>query len=176
MRGERVVPLEGCYTGVRRTVIDPDELIADIRFAPLGEQHRACYLKLGLRRVLAIAVVNVAMVLKLDEQGVIQHARISSGCVAPTIVCAPDAELALVGHALSDEKIEEAAQSAAASACPIDDVRGAAWFRSDEVAALVRRGLRSLKDGGDPRLGLPAADAMVRLKTAAPANMVEKPT
>ncbi|MBW2703421.1 MAG: FAD binding domain-containing protein [Deltaproteobacteria bacterium] len=164
VRGERIVPVEDCYKGVRRTVIEPDELIVDIRFSPLGPRHRATYLKLGLRRVLAIAVVNVAVVLELDDEDKVAHARIATGCVAPTIVCAPDAELALTGHALTDEKIDEAADSTAASISPIDDLRGAAWFRRDEVRALLRRGLRALRDG-DPRFGLPTAAKMIRLST-----------
>ena len=169
VRGERIVPVEDCYQGVRKTVIEPDELIADIRFSPLGPRHRATYLKLGLRRVLAIAVVNVAVVLELDDDDKVTHARISTGCVAPTIVCAPDAELALTGHALTDEKIDKAAASAAASVSPIDDLRGSAWFRRDEVQALLRRGLRALRDG-DPRFGLPTVEKMICLSTEVPKN------
>jgi carbon-monoxide dehydrogenase medium subunit len=55
-----------------------------------------------------------------------------------------------------------AAEAAAVAARPIDDVRGSAWFRREEVAALVRRGLDALH-AGDGRLGLPTPETMVTL-------------
>ncbi|MDY0018611.1 MAG: FAD binding domain-containing protein [Anaerolineae bacterium] len=161
VRGERTVPLAEFYTGVRRTVLEPDELVVDIAFAPLAENAHGVYLKLGLRRVLTIAVTNVALVVKLDKDRVTE-AHIALGSVAPTIICAPEAEAALVGNPLTDERIEQAASLAAEAARPIDDVRGSAWFRTEEVAALVRRGLQSLR-AGDARLGLPRPEAMTPL-------------
>ncbi len=161
VRGERVVKLADVYTGVRRTVMAPDELLVDIAFPPL-EPHQGIYLKIGLRRVMAIAVTNAAVVVMADEQGVVTEARIALGSVAPTIVRAAEAEAALVGAALTEERIAEAAALSVRAARPIDDVRGSAWFRSEEVVALVRRALESLADG-HPRVGLPAPPDMVKL-------------
>ncbi|MBN2496452.1 MAG: FAD binding domain-containing protein [Deltaproteobacteria bacterium] len=168
VRGTRAIPLDECYTGVRRTSIEADELIADIRFRPLTASHRAVYLKLGLRRVLAIAVVNVAAVLRFDAAGDrIEKARLSMGCVAPTIVCTPEAELSLAGARLDEAHIAEAARLMAEGASPIDDVRGTAWFRRAEVEALVRRGLAAIRDG-QQRLGLPRPEDMVLLRAGEP--------
>ncbi len=158
VRGERTLPLAEFYTGVRRTVMTPDELLTDIAFPPLGANCTGAYLKLGLRSVLAIAVTNVALVLKL-EHGQVHEARITLGSVAPTIIRAIEAEAALKGQPLTEALIEDVARLAAAAARPIDDVRGSAWFRTEEVQALVRRGLQSLQRG-DARLGLPQPEAM----------------
>ncbi|MBN1259119.1 MAG: FAD binding domain-containing protein [Anaerolineae bacterium] len=160
-RGTRVVPLSEFYTGVRRTVLQPDELVVDIAFRPLTNGHQGVYLKLGLRRNLAIAVTNVAIVVK-NEKGKLTEARIALGSVAPTIIQAPDAEAVLIGHALTDGRIEEAARLAAQAARPIDDVRGSAWYRTEEVAALTRRGLQQIKRG-DERMELPKPEDMVLL-------------
>jgi len=160
-RGERTLPLADFYTGVRRTVMAPDELLVDIAFAPLQENQRGVYVKLGLRRTLAIAVVNAAVVLTLDG-ATVTGARIALGSVAPTIIRAPEAEAALVGGPLTAERMAAAAEAAAVAARPIDDVRGSAWFRREEVAALVRRGLDALH-AGDGRLGLPTPETMVTL-------------
>lgn len=157
-RGERRVAIADFYTGVRRTVMAPDELLTDICFKPLKEAYQGVYLKLGLRRVLAIAVTNVAIVLKTDE-GLVTEARIALGSVAPTIIRAAAAEGALVGYALSEERLEQAATLTAEAARPIDDVRGSAWFRTEEVAALARRGLQALIRK-QPRLDLPQPEAM----------------
>lgn len=158
VRGERQIPISDFYTGVRRTVMAPDELLTGISFRALKAPYKGVYLKLGLRRVLAIAVTNVAIVLGIEE-GKVTTARITLGSVAPTIIRAPEAETALLQHPLDDATIEQAAELAAQAARPIDDVRGSAWFRKEEVVALVRRGLQALAQN-QPRLDLPQPEAM----------------
>jgi xanthine dehydrogenase iron-sulfur cluster and FAD-binding subunit A len=179
-RGQRVISLADFYRGVRRTVMSPDELLVDIAFAPLssppgrgsasggslaaareGRTH-GIFLKIGLRRVMAIAVTNVAVVVGQDDQGMVTEARIALGSVAPTIVRAGEAETALIGGLLTDDRIAVAAGLAVRAARPIGDVRGSAWFRGEEVTALVRRALECLRDGS-LRLGLPAPGQMVKL-------------
>ncbi len=157
-RGERQIAIADFYAGVRRTVMTADEMLTDISFSPVQEPYQGIYLKLGLRRVLAIAVTNVAIVLKSDK-GKTSEARIALGSVAPTIIRAAEAETTLLGHALDESTIEQAAMLAAQAARPIDDVRGSAWFRTEEVAALVRRGLQALARN-QPRLDLPHPEAM----------------
>jgi xanthine dehydrogenase iron-sulfur cluster and FAD-binding subunit A len=161
-RGDRTMSIADYYTGVRRTVMEPDEMVVDLMFAPLNTNQRGVYLKLGLRRILAIAVTNVAIVLTLDEHQSVTGARIALGSVAPTIIRTPEAETFLKGAPLDAGRIAEAARRAAQTARPIDDVRGSAWFRTEEVSALIQRGLEAIL-ADETRLGLPEPDAMVRL-------------
>lgn len=170
VRGERFLSLRDFYTGVRRTVMAEDEWISEIVFKPLKETQRGVYLKLGLRRSLAIAVVNIAIV--LDFAGdVIRESRIALGSVAPTIIRAPEAEAELNGRPLTRESIEAAARWAAHAARPIDDVRGAAWFRTEEVFALTQQALEAVRDGRE-RLDLPPVERVVRLS----APRISRPT
>jgi carbon-monoxide dehydrogenase medium subunit len=104
----------------------------------------------------------VALALTMDSAGHVTCARIAMGSVAPTIIRAPEAEKALTGGALTDERIAAAAQLAAQAARPIDDLRGTAWFRHEEVGTLVQRGLEAIRDGKE-RLALPEPDHMVLL-------------
>lgn len=159
---ERTVPLGEFYLGVRKTVMEPDEMLVDIAFRPLKEHQTGIYLKVGLRRVLAIAVTNVAIVVGTDDYGKVTGARIALGSVAPTIVRAPEAEQALVDKTLTEGRIEDVAELAVKAAHPIDDVRGSGWFRSQEVEALVRRGLTKVA-AGDVRMDLPELGRMVKL-------------
>jgi xanthine dehydrogenase iron-sulfur cluster and FAD-binding subunit A len=150
-RGIRQVPLGEFYTGVRKTVIQPDEMLVEIAFPALlcaSGSHfgqRGTFLKLGLRRAQAISLVNTAIVLDLEPGG-IRSAVITLGAVAPTIVHAHESEAYLVGRELTDEVISQAAELASASARPIDDIRGSAAYRKAMVRILVQRGLRSLRD------------------------------
>jgi carbon-monoxide dehydrogenase medium subunit len=160
--GDRVVPIDEFCTHVRCTTLRDDELVVDVAFEPLEEDERSIYLKLRNRQALAIAVVNVAAILKMEGARV-KGARIALGSVAPTIIRAPLAEQALVGRELDDEVIDEAARLTADAARPIDDVRGSAWYRREEVETLVRRALRRLRSG-DVRGDVPHPEEMVRLR------------
>jgi carbon-monoxide dehydrogenase medium subunit len=145
-QGERVVSLDEFYEGVRKTVMKPDEIMIDIAFPVPAEGTHTAFYKLGLRKAQAISVVNAAVVVHLVD-GEVQAARITLGSVAPQIMRAQAAEDALVGKALSDETIHEAARLAMEAASPIDDIRGSAAYRRYMVEVCVRRSLRRIADG-----------------------------
>ncbi len=144
-RRERVVPFSNFFKGVRKTALEPDEMLVEIRFQKMSPKDRGTFVKLGLRRAQAISVAHIAAVLEFEEDE-ISNAWITLGSVAPTIVTANDAEQFLVGQWLSDAVIDEPAQLATHSAKPIDDVRGTAQYRREMVRVLVARALRQIRD------------------------------
>lgn len=144
--GERNIPLKDFYTGLRRTVMRPNEMLTSISFPALSQQERGIFLKLGLRRAQAISVVNAAVILSLDGETV-TRAVITLGSVAPTIIRVPVAEQALVGRTLTPDIIAEVARLAAAAPAPIDDVRSTAEYRTEMIKVLVARALRALAAG-----------------------------
>lgn len=146
--GARFLTFDRFFQGVRQTALEPDEMLVDIVFVPLAENERGIFLKLGLRRAMAIAVVNVAVVLTFDGNK-IERARIALGSVAPTIVRAADAENFLAGQTLEDAIIEQVAELAVNAASPISDVRGSAAYRQKMVYTLTRRALLSLREGSE---------------------------
>jgi xanthine dehydrogenase iron-sulfur cluster and FAD-binding subunit A len=145
VRGERRLDLPSFYEGVRKTTLASDEMVTDIRVPAMSGEQRGVFVKLGLRRSHAIAVVNAAAVLTFDGDS-IARARITLGSVAPTIIRAPEAEAALIGGRLSDGRIQVAAGLAGAAAVPIDDIRAGAGYRREMVKVLVRRALTALRD------------------------------
>ena len=144
--GERVVPLQQFYTGVRRTVMRPDEILVDISFPAMQANQRGTFIKLGLRRAQAISLVNAALVLTFRD-GRVEKAAITLGAVAPTIIHAAQAEAYLVGRNLDEAVQEEAARLAEQAARPIGDVRSSADYRSEMVRVCTLRGLRHLAAG-----------------------------
>jgi carbon-monoxide dehydrogenase medium subunit len=152
LRGRRRLPVAAFCSGFRTTALAPDELVTAIAIPRLAGR-RGIFLKLGLRRAQAIAVINVAVVLGFDDRRV-SEARIALGCVAPTIVRAAGAETALHGTTLERAARAHAGELAAGEIAPIDDVRGTAGYRRTAVAALVTRALDALADGSEGA-GLP---------------------
>ena len=90
-RGQRTLPFEAFFKGVRQTALEPDEMIVDISFPAMASYEVGTFLKLGLRRAQAIAIVNVAVVLSMLGDTITQ-ARITLGSVAPNITSDAKAE------------------------------------------------------------------------------------
>jgi carbon-monoxide dehydrogenase medium subunit len=148
VRGSRVVPLSEFYPGFRRTVLQPDELVCEIRVPMLAANQRGLFLKLGLRQAQAISVISVAMILTFTEAA-ISKASITLGCLAPTIIHARAVETYLQGKELSSEVCEEAGRLGNEDATPIDDLRGSAIYRRETLASLIAHGLRRLAAGSE---------------------------
>jgi xanthine dehydrogenase iron-sulfur cluster and FAD-binding subunit A len=159
VRGTRTVALRDFYTGVRKTVMQPDEMLVDISFPALASTARGTFIKLALRRAQAISIVNVAVVLEL-EADTVKSAAIALGAVAPTIIRAPEAEAYLAGKKLSAEVLEEAARLTMESCKPIDDIRGSAAYRREMVRVCTLRALRELRDERE-QAGMPVAPILL---------------
>lgn len=139
-RGRRRVPMADFFTGVRRTVLAPDELLVELIVPAPGPRSGGQYLRHTPRRELDIAVVGVASQITLSD-GVCRKARIALAAVAPTPIRATAAERALEGQPLTAQQIARAAQLAVEAARPISDQRGSADFRRHLVGVLTRRTL-----------------------------------
>jgi aerobic carbon-monoxide dehydrogenase medium subunit len=139
-KGERRVPIATFFTGVRRTVLAPDELLLELMVPDPGPQSGGHYLRHTPRRELDIAVVGVASQLTLAN-GVCTKARIALAAVAPVPLRATAAEQSLEGQAVTAERIARAADLAVDAARPISDQRGSAEFRRHLVRVLTRRTL-----------------------------------
>ncbi len=147
-RGTRTLSLADFYTGLRQTALVDDEMMTAIQFPRLTVTRKGAFYKLGLRRAQAISVVNAAVVLDTDGE-TIREAVVTLGSVAATIIRVPDAEVVLAGQSLTPETIKAAANAAAATPTPIDDVRGTAEYRTEMVRVLVARVLGRLAAGDD---------------------------
>ncbi len=159
-RGERSLPFNEFFLGVRRTAMQPDELLLSITVPTLKASERGTFLKLGLREAQAISLINVAAVLDFAPGGIVTRARISLGAVAPTIVRASEAETFLAGKALTEDVVEQAAELTAGAARPISDIRAGAEYRRDMVRVYAARALRELRDGAE-RAGWPAKPVLL---------------
>jgi len=146
VRGTRTIPVAEFYTGVKRNVLAPDELIrATLVPVATGPQQ---YSKIGTRNAMVIAVAAFGLALHPDQRRV----GTGIGSAAPTPRRARDAE-AYVAEALDaggywdnrdpvpDTVATRFGDLVASAAAPIDDVRGSARYRAHALSVMARRAL-----------------------------------
>lgn len=143
----RTLPWHAFMVGPKKTVIEPSELI-------LGAQWRitrgpGSFSKIGTRNAMVIAVASLCLVFDEEQRAV----RVALGSVGPTILRAPVAE-GFAARALADagtwddpsaplpaQAFQDFGERVAATARPIDDVRGTAAYRRHACAVMARRAL-----------------------------------
>ena len=140
--GRRQMSLADFFLGPRKTDLKPDELLAEILIPKENLGKPTHFLKFGLRKGQALALVNVAASFWVDwEKNVFKAPRIALGAVAPKVIRTPQAEAFLEGRAISVEAMAEAGALAVNEAKPISDFRASAGYRRDLIAVLTRRAL-----------------------------------
>jgi CO/xanthine dehydrogenase FAD-binding subunit len=159
--GTRRLPLREFLVAPGRTALGPGELLTAVTFPALrrSEASYGCaYIKLGPRRAMDIAVVNVAAVVGLAG-GRLTDVRVALGSVAPTPLRVPDVEASLAGREPTEALTASAARQAQSLVRPISDIRASAGYRSEMVRELVAQALREAigrakaVDGGSQRHG-----------------------
>ncbi len=137
---ERSMPVEEMLLGPGKTALEAGEIVTELDI-PDVQDHTGCsYYKLSPRKSLDLAVVGVAIMVRMDSRmSKCMNARIVLGAVAPTAIRAAKAESILIGSRLSQSVIEAAARAASDEAKPLDDVRASAWYRKKMVDVIVRR-------------------------------------
>jgi xanthine dehydrogenase small subunit len=114
--GTRRVPFNSFYTGYRKSVARPDELIIAVEVPPVA--GRQWFRKVGTRAAQAISKVVMAAVRAPQP-------RIALGSVAPTVVRLPRTEAILSAGG----SVKEARETLGREIQPIDDIRSTAEYR-----------------------------------------------
>ncbi|MDW3213088.1 MAG: FAD binding domain-containing protein [Ilumatobacteraceae bacterium] len=146
--GRRSMPVAEFMLGVKRTALEPGELIEAITVPVLDGWQG--YSKVGVRNAMVIATASACVA--TDTPG--RTVRIALGSVGPTIVRCHDAEQVVgeavdwAGGTIDVAAADEAGRLAAAASRPIDDHRSTADYRRHAVGVMVRRLVRRAFPGG----------------------------
>ena len=138
--GSRTVKARDFFSGPFSTVLEPTEVLSEIRIPAARPQTGGAYLKLE-RKVGDFATVAVAVHLQMDG-GKVGSAGIGLTAVGPQNIKAEQAEAALRGARLDDATIKEAAALAADAAEPKADHRGSVEYKRNVVRVFTERGLK----------------------------------
>ncbi len=164
LKEERTLPIEQFFKGPGESALKTGEMVKELWIPEPLPNTGSAYYKLQRRLALDLPILGVSVLLSLDKNKVtcsdllctaspissILHkmeedeiickdVRIALGVAAPTPMRALKAEALLRGKKLSDELLEEAANTASQEAQPRDTLRGEAWYRKDMVRVLVKR-------------------------------------
>jgi len=127
-RGRRTIPLSAFFTGYRRTLLAPDELIASVEIPkPLPEFVR--FYKVAKRRMDDISTVAAAMAMDWDSSASVARVRFAFGGVAAIPMRALEAEEAILGRRWNEAAVERAQAALVRAVAPISDHRGSAEYR-----------------------------------------------
>lgn len=130
----RTVPWHDFLTGVKRTSLQPGELITRVLLDGTPPVREA-FAKVGVRSAMVISTVS-ACVMRWEDGRI----AIALGSVAPTVVRAREAEAMISAEpAPTDAALEEFGNRVSSAISPITDHRSTAEYRRHAAAVLARR-------------------------------------
>ena len=167
VRGTRLIPAAAFFTGPKRSVLGPDELITAFLIGPAAGPQQ--FAKIGTRNAMVIAVCSFALSLWPGGRPARTGGTVGTGIgsAGPVPLRAGAAEeflaagLAAAGLWESRGPLPPAmaarfGELVAGAARPIDDVRGTAAYRRHALSVLARRTLGWAWDSyrtGEPPCG-----------------------
>jgi len=140
-KGERVVKADGYFLGLYSTLLEPDEILTQIRVPIPAAGSGWSYQKLK-RKTGDFATAASAVLLQMKGASV---AKVSIGLtnVGPTPLKAGAAEAYLLGKPIDDTSLDEAARLAMDICDPTPDQRGDADYKRAMCGEMTRRALQA---------------------------------
>jgi 4-hydroxybenzoyl-CoA reductase subunit beta len=144
--GERMLDAADLYNndGIQYLRKRPDELLTEIHLPPRNGL-RAVYKKLRRRGSFDFPVLGVAAALDIAEDGTVRGARVMLGGVAPAPIEVSEAQQALIGERLDQERINAAAEACYLKARPLDNTDFLMNWRKQMARPFLKRALEELR-------------------------------
>ncbi|MBS3815165.1 MAG: xanthine dehydrogenase family protein subunit M [Hadesarchaea archaeon] len=139
--GERIIPIQDFFTGVKSNSLNENEFVKAIRIPTPPESAEGDYLKWKRTKGEDLSVVGVAALMTNEENGVL---RIALSSVAPIPLYIQEAEDILKKNKSLDEKISEAVNVVKENISPITDVRCCESYRLHMAGVLTKKALNKL--------------------------------
>lgn len=137
-RGQRIVPIEQFFKGPFRSVLEDDELLAEIQVPIPPARSAGCYKWTTKITAIDETLVGVAILISSDPTGELcEDVRIGLCSVAPTPIRARKAEELLRGQRVKRDLVKQVAQVAAKETSP----RSRADYRRRMTCLLVEQAL-----------------------------------
>ena len=141
--GEKRVSIEDFFIGPSMSIVKAGEILKGFLLRP-EKRLIAAYSKLGMRKAMEIAIVNVCVSMIVEKNNYCSEIRIALGAVAPTPIRAKRAEDTLRDKKITPKLIKETAKVAVSETKPISDIRASADYRKEMIGVLVEKTISEL--------------------------------
>ena len=145
--GERTVPAEDFLIGYMTTALGPEELLTEIRVPGWGAEWLWGFQEVCQRQG-DFALVGSAALLRLDDDGTCQEARITMFGAGERPIRMLQAEESLVGKQPEETALREAARIIADQLEAQSDIHASAKYRKEVGGVVARRALEMARDQG----------------------------
>ena len=141
--GAREMPLHEFLVSKRRTALHADEILAEVSFPEPNVRAACSFQKLGMRNILIIALVSVAVFLEADDaRSKIMKARVALNRLKGKVPQrAESVERELLGGRLDERTIRSAVDRLGEELALTADYRASSEYRCETVKVLLRRAL-----------------------------------
>jgi carbon-monoxide dehydrogenase medium subunit len=141
-RRERLVEATDFFQGMFTTDLDPTEAVVEVELPPMPARTGWCFMEVARRRG-DYAMVGLAALVTVEEQGLCRQARLVYLNVGEGPMDARQAAAALVGRAGNEADIEAAVAIAVEQEIdPVGNIHASAPFQRHLARVLTRRCLR----------------------------------
>ena len=141
LEGKREVLLTDLYVGKGKLDLKEDEFVTAFIVPKLREGSVTAFEKLGRRKALAISRLNTSACLHLDENGVIDEARVCPGCIFVTPCRVKEAEDLIIGQKPTEDLFRKAGETVSAVMIERTGYRWSTEYKKPAVEAVVSRAL-----------------------------------
>jgi 4-hydroxybenzoyl-CoA reductase subunit beta len=143
-KGEKIIPLAEFFTGrgEKPNVLKPDEILVEVRIPPSEHGAAGAYEKLRVRDGMDFPMAGVAVMVKRNQIGAIEQARLVLGAVGSSPIEVPKAAGLLEGHKPTEDLLQRVSREVMDSSRPVGNLAMDASYRRKMVGVLVKRALR----------------------------------
>ena len=140
VRGERWISASEFFTGALVTTLAADEMLVEVELPVATPRSGACFMEVARRRG-DFALVGVACMVRLDDEGRCTDGRISLCNAGNTPILAAAAGGSLVGRSIGPAEIDQAADLVAHAIDPGGSIHASKEFQRHLAGVLTRRAL-----------------------------------
>lgn len=139
--GDREVPLCQLLSGPYKTILNPYEILSQVRFPKLLSSTKSSFIRLARREAMAVARMSVAIILHLVRDQ-IEDIRISVGSVTPIPQRISEAEAVLKGKSPDEKGLQLAASKVSERMILQSGIRPSTSYKRPVIEALFIRAMK----------------------------------
>jgi carbon-monoxide dehydrogenase medium subunit len=140
--GARTIPLKNFFRGLYETVLDPGEILTEVKIPSMPANSKAVYLRYSTLSANDWPCVNVAAFLR-QQNGRCQELRVALGGVAATPLLVTGLEF-VNDQKLDDAVIDKVLAAVEEQISPSSDLRGSEWYKRKMARLFTKKAIEQL--------------------------------